>query len=201
MFAVVKVAWTLEQKQHNKRNMNTSCQRKERLIIWRLDWNSDRRKDTKRMVNDTIVNEWAKMESATLTNLLVGSVADRDPAVVNAVENVPASQSLHDVVLSEYLPATQSKQVAPAAEILPLASGGQDVPSVAGAAQNFLPAHAWQRSASFVAMYFSGSSVKQRDPDSNIFTAAQALHASSVMPPEVSKNCLAPQPTHVELKV
>jgi hypothetical protein len=62
MFFVVKLAeWTFEQQQHNIRTKNTTCKRKEHLIFGRLDWNVDRKKDTNRIVNDTIVNEFCEL--------------------------------------------------------------------------------------------------------------------------------------------
>ena len=62
IFFVVKVAaWTFEQQQQNIRTKKMTCQRKARLIFGCLDWNVDRRKDTNRMVNDTIVNEFCEL--------------------------------------------------------------------------------------------------------------------------------------------
>jgi hypothetical protein len=103
---VTAAAWTFEKQQQNIRTKNTACQRKERLIIGRLDWNVDWRKDTNRMVSDTIVNESARLAFETLWNPLrmsaivsdegkVGNSAAvvRVLAVVNAADNVAASQS------------------------------------------------------------------------------------------------------------
>jgi hypothetical protein len=103
---VTSAAWTFE-KQQNIRTKNTVCQRKDRLIIGGLDWIEDRRKDTNRMVNDTIVNELARMAFETLSNPLRmitivsddGKVGNISAAVVrvlvifNAGDNVAASQS------------------------------------------------------------------------------------------------------------
>ena len=62
IFFVVKLAaWTFEQQQHNIRTKNTTCTRKELLIVGRLDWNADRKKDTNRIANDTIVNEFREL--------------------------------------------------------------------------------------------------------------------------------------------
>ena len=59
MFFVVQLAaWTFEQQQQNKK---TTCQRKELFIFGRLDWNADRKKDTSRIANDTIVNEFREL--------------------------------------------------------------------------------------------------------------------------------------------
>ncbi len=107
MVLIESAAWTFEKQQHNSRTKNAACQRKERFIIERLDWNVDRRRDTNRTVNDTIVDASAKMASETLSNPLVmsavvgadgkvGSVAAagcRVLAVFNAAENVSASHS------------------------------------------------------------------------------------------------------------
>jgi hypothetical protein len=104
---VTAAAWTFEKQQQNIRTKNTAFQRKERLIIRRLDWNVDWRKDTNRMVNDTIVNESARIAFETLSNPLrmsaivsddgkVGKISAavvRVLAVVNAADNVAASYS------------------------------------------------------------------------------------------------------------
>jgi len=62
IFFVVKLAAsTFEQQQHNIRTKNTTCTRKELFIFGRLDWNADRKKDTNRIANDTIVNEFREL--------------------------------------------------------------------------------------------------------------------------------------------